>query len=83
MSEVETNIAPVLCPRCEQSAYTPPGGEWTDAAPFPALSRADNETYICSWCGQAEAMEQFQGLELAQPEDWPVEVQRYRIVEGE
>lgn len=36
------------CPRC--------GGNFTG---FPALSRLDNLTYICSPCGTAEAMWNF------------------------
>jgi predicted RNA-binding Zn-ribbon protein involved in translation (DUF1610 family) len=36
------------CPRC---------GVWEIG--FAALSRADNETLVCSRCGEAEAMEQF------------------------
>lgn len=35
-----------LCPRC---------GEWMNVH-FPALSRADNETSICSACGKDEGM---------------------------
>ena len=43
------------CPRC--------GDEITA---FPALSRLDNETYICSECGTKEALFNFfhQGLPL-------------------
>ena len=37
-----------VCPRC--------GKETTD---FPALSRRDNETEICSKCGTEEAMIDF------------------------
>lgn len=35
-----------VCPRCAKM-YTE----------FPALSRKDNKTYICSACGMAEAFE--------------------------
>ena len=40
----------ILCPRCKKAKIfvTPP---------FPALSRRDNETHICSDCGTREAME--------------------------
>lgn len=38
------------CPRC---------GEVTTG--FPALSRTDNATDVCSQCGVDEAMEQFAG----------------------
>ena len=36
------------CPRCEKEMTT-----------FPALSRRDNKTDICSNCGQTEAMEDY------------------------
>jgi predicted RNA-binding Zn-ribbon protein involved in translation (DUF1610 family) len=42
-----------VCPRCGET-YTG----------FPALSRTDNKTSICSDCGNAEAMEDFLGLPL-------------------
>lgn len=35
-----------ICPRC--------GKEYTD---YPAISRCDNKTEICSECGLAEALE--------------------------
>lgn len=35
------------CPRCSQ--------KYLD---YPAISRLDNETEICSTCGQVEALEQ-------------------------
>lgn len=35
-----------MCPRCEQIK-----------SGYPAISRVDNTTEICSECGQAEAME--------------------------
>ena len=34
-----------ICPRC--------GNEYLD---FPAISRKDNKTEICTTCGQAEAL---------------------------
>lgn len=40
------NILPWECPRC--------GKETND---YPALSRTDNKTNICSQCGTDEAME--------------------------
>ena len=36
------------CPRCEREMTT-----------FPALSRRDKKTDICSDCGQAEALEDY------------------------
>ena len=41
------NIKPWICPKCHQ--------ETND---FPALSRVDNKTEICSQCGITEALEQ-------------------------
>lgn len=52
-----------ICPRCE--GYIP-----TNATPglYPgALSRTDNKTYICSACGEEEAL-----LILAPQELWSV-----------
>lgn len=37
-----------ICPRCKQTITE-----------YPALSRKDNVTYICSDCGVAEALEIF------------------------
>lgn len=45
-----------ICPRCGKT-YTG----------FPAISRYDNETEICSECGTDEAMIQFMGGELENP----------------
>ena len=50
----------ILCPRCKTNEYTPYGNakKWNKSMPpFPALSRRDNETHICSDCGTREAME--------------------------
>jgi hypothetical protein len=41
------------CPRCR---------EYYDG--FPALSRLDNVTSICSPCGVAEAIDDFEGMPL-------------------
>jgi predicted RNA-binding Zn-ribbon protein involved in translation (DUF1610 family) len=42
------------CPRCrEEKDMT-----------FPALSRVDNKTYICSPCGVGEALDQYWGFDL-------------------
>ncbi len=52
----------VRCPRCDryQSGY-------------PALSRVDNTTYICSLCGTDEAMTNMAGHSLAHPDVWPLD----------
>lgn len=47
------------CPRCG-ARYTPYRTATFDPAtdpPFPALSRRDNTTYVCSHCGVVEALE--------------------------
>lgn len=67
----------MLCKRCRINYYTPyhatvPKSQ--DAPPFPALSRTDNETYICSDCGTDEAIRDFTRERLAEPWEWPVEV---------
>lgn len=61
----------VRCPRC-QVDNLPLG--------YPgALSRADNETEICSACGTDEAMVNFMEKKPAQaPETWPV----HRVWDG-
>lgn len=64
--------ATISCPRCRINNYTPYGGEYNPDAPFPALSRTDNATYICSSCGQAEALEQYMGT-LTSQRDWLVD----------
>ena len=40
---------------------------------FPALSRTDNETDICSPCGQTEAMEQFVYDTIKTQDMWPTD----------
>jgi len=62
-----------LCPRCGIRHYTPYGsGPPTDEAPFPALSRMDNKTHVCSWCGTDEAMRDFTGEPPLPPSEWPI-----------
>jgi len=47
----------VTCPRCGIRSYTPYGERWQPDKPmYPALSRADNATYVCSDCGADEAL---------------------------
>jgi hypothetical protein len=76
----------VLCPRCQRNYYTPWGEEWHRGDPYPpALSRLtrgqvgeDGEIrppiYVCSTCGQDEAMIEYTGKHLPTPDEWPVEV---------
>ena len=40
------NAKPQICPSCKKPYFE-----------FPALSRKDNETHICSDCGMAEALQ--------------------------
>ena len=69
----------VLCPRCAVRSYTEYGSgeDPTPEAPFPALSRMDNETYICSPCGQEEAMRDFTGEPPIPPSEWPINAGRF------
>ncbi|HYQ84110.1 MAG TPA: hypothetical protein VEP28_08930, partial [Rubrobacter sp.] len=63
----------ILCPRCGVNRYTPYGGERpTQESPFPALSRLDNQTYICSSCGTDEAMRDYEGQPPIPPNEWPI-----------
>lgn len=41
-----------MCPRCKNICNMT----------FPALSRRDNKTYICSGCGDDEGMREYLGL---------------------
>lgn len=50
-----TNTNLPVCPRCK--GYIP-NNDWPGAYPG-ALSRLDNNTYICSACGTAEALFNF------------------------
>jgi len=70
-----------LCPRCEMRYYVQYGtsGEArrkaSEAGIYPpALSRVDNETYICNDCGTDEALSQFTDGFLAPVESWPVRI---------
>ncbi|MAG72853.1 hypothetical protein CL620_00935 [archaeon] len=48
------------CPRCLEIMKT-----------YPALSRSDNSTYICSPCGTHEALEDFSGVGAIDKDLWP------------
>jgi hypothetical protein len=63
-----------ICPRCRRQRFVPYGyqGERPEGLFPPALSRADNETYVCSQCGTDEAMLDFSGTPLPMPDRWPV-----------
>jgi hypothetical protein len=56
----------VICPRCNENNL--PLG-------YPgALSRVDNETEICSPCGQDEGFRDFFDNKLPQLNEWPVDI---------
>ena len=52
MNKNKENVVKV-CPRCNNKYFG-----------YPALSRRDNKTYICSDCGTAEAMFDFEANNL-------------------
>ena len=65
------------CPRCWQDAFVPYDAEdkekgYAEGFTPPALSRMDNETYICSACGQDEAMRDYNGEPPIPPNEWPI-----------
>lgn len=72
----ESTHASVLCPRCQRRPYMPYDAPLEVRAgsriPPPALSRADNATYVCSACGTDEAMRDYSGLAPIPPDMWPV-----------
>jgi ribosomal protein L37AE/L43A len=55
----EYKVTVKLCPRCLQKYFTPYGETYIEnvSPSFPALSRRDNKTHICTSCGQQEAVE--------------------------
>lgn len=48
--------------------HSPWQGRWPH---YPALSRVDNDTYICSPCGSDEAMRDFYKMPPVPPDEWP------------
>lgn len=60
---------PNICPRCQDSWI--PNNLEPGAYPG-ALSRADNETEICSECGVAESIQSFTMGECTPVQNWPV-----------
>lgn len=80
---MNTTITTCMCPRCNERRFTPYGTDLSAltevekdrllaVAKFPALSRMDNATYICNWCGDDEAMRDHWGAAPIPPEQWPV-----------
>lgn len=70
----------MVCPRCELHEFTPYGQEFKPGDPYPPalsrLSREENDVplWICSECGQDEAMLEFLGPGAQPPSEWPVEI---------
>lgn len=60
------DMTKVICPRCWKR---PVGKVAYDPG---ALSRADNRTHICGYCGNEEGMLQFQQQPISKPAEWPV-----------
>lgn len=71
----ENVVKTVVCPRCclDKIPCNERAGEYPGA-----LSRADNETEICSACGQDEALGEFLEHYLAPVSVWPVK-RRYEV----
>lgn len=66
----------MLCPRCALNLIP------TNDAPglYPgALSRADNATEICSFCGYDEAVRQLFSHDLQPKESWPLSPNQFMI----
>jgi hypothetical protein len=60
---------PHICPRCNDN-WIPNN---RDPGKYPgALSRADNKTEICSPCGEAEALQDWEGGGCTSTDRWPV-----------
>lgn len=69
-----------ICPRCGERHFMPYGVELTPAEraamiqrilpSFPAVSRHDNSTYICTPCGDDEAVRDFGGGAPMDFADW-------------
>jgi hypothetical protein len=69
----------IMCPRCQSQYFIPYDApkdvkDWAIVRgfSFPALSRVDNKTDICSPCGTVEAMDDFTRRPLRTIDQWPV-----------
>ena len=62
---------PKICPRCNDNFI--PNNEQPGAYPG-AISRADNETEICSECGVSEAIMDYAHGGCQPVAEWPVKV---------
>lgn len=62
---------PKICPRCVEHNWIPNN---KNPGLYPgALSRTDNETEVCSACGEDEAMVWFQKGNCQPQSEWPVQ----------
>jgi hypothetical protein len=66
----------MLCPRCNLNLI--PTNDAPGAYPG-AMSRADNETEVCSFCGYDEAVKQFFGGELQPKDTWPIPIDQFML----
>ena len=70
------DYAIMLCPRCTLNLI--PTNDAPGAYPG-AMSRADNETEICSFCGYDEAIKQFFGSDLQPKDSWPIPIDQFML----
>lgn len=56
-----------ICPRCAKPRLR------LDRPALNALSRTDNDTYVCSPCGSDEARRDIGGEAPVPPNEWPIE----------
>ena len=66
----------MLCPRCTLNLI--PTNDAPGAYPG-AMSRADNETEICSFCGYDEAVRQFFHNDLQPKDSWPITIDQFML----
>lgn len=59
------------CPRCHTGTFTPYGvHRYPDDPLPPALSRVA-DIYVCSACGNDEALRDLAGVPPVPPDEWP------------
>jgi hypothetical protein len=66
----------MLCPRCTLNLI--PSNDAPGAYPG-AMSRADNKTEICSFCGYDEAVKQFFGADVQSKDLWPIPIDQFML----
>jgi hypothetical protein len=70
------DYAIMLCPRCALNLI--PTNDAPGAYPG-SLSRADNKTEICSFCGYDEAVRQFFHHDVQSTQSWPISVDQFML----